>query len=159
MQVPRLWLFEPIQQQASHVPPLPFQDRAQPLPSPLIVAKSLDLRASPQNRRAFGSAASHQGTSPGTQVVARPSHDRRQEHAPRPKENPRARQQEKTARRPTAICRPACSFKNIVCEQTNVVTLITNDVCCRMSHAHLRCTSLGELQVFWSEANHESATV
>src|SRR5262244_4164844 len=70
MQVPRLWLFEPIQQQASHVLPLPFQDRAQPLPSPLIVAKSLDLRTSPQNRRAFGSAASRQGASPGTQVVA-----------------------------------------------------------------------------------------
>src|SRR5215813_10780549 len=121
MQVPRLWLFEPTQQQASHVLPLPFQDRAQPLPSPLIVAKSLDLRASPQNRRAFGSAASHQGASPGTQVVARPSHDRRQEHAPRPKENPRVRQQEKTARHPTAIC-SACSFKNIICEQTNVVT-------------------------------------
>src|SRR5215831_13151389 len=124
MRVPRLWLFEPTQQQASHVLPLPFQDPAQPLPSPLIVAKSLDLRASPQNRRAFGSAASRQGASPGTQVVARPSHDRRQEHARRPKENPRARQQEKTARRPTAIRQSACSFKNTICEQTNVVTLI-----------------------------------
>src|SRR6516225_11358761 len=122
MQVLRLWLFEPIQQQASHVPPLPFQDRAQPLPSPLIVAKSLDLRASPQNRRAFGSAASHQDASRGTRVVAQPSHDRRLEHAPRPKENPRARRQEKTARRPTAICQPACSFKNIICEHTNLVT-------------------------------------
>src|SRR5262249_12393527 len=125
MQVPRLWLFEPIQQQASHVPPLPFQDRAQPLPSPLIVAKSLDLRTSPQNRRAFGSAASRQGASPRMQVVARRSHDRRQEHALRPKENPRARQREKTARRPTAIS--ACSFKNIICEQTNVVTFTAND--------------------------------
>src|SRR5262252_11086321 len=125
MQVPRLWLFEPIQQQASHVLLLPFQGRAQPLPSPPIVAKSLDLRTSPQNRRAFGSAASRQGTSPGTQVVARPSHDRRQEHAPRPKANPRARQQEKTARRPTAIRQSACSFKNIICEKTNVVTLIS----------------------------------
>src|SRR5262245_65035851 len=125
MQAPRLWLFEPIRQQPSHVPPLPFQARAQRLPSPLIVVKSLDLRSSPQNRRAFGSAASRQGASPGTQVVARPSHDRRQEHAPRPKENPRARQQEKTARRPTAIRQPACSFKNTICEQTNVVTLIS----------------------------------
>src|SRR5262249_32301128 len=104
MQAPRLWLFEPIQQQASHVLPLPFQDRAQPLPSPLIVVTPLALQPSPQNRRAFGSAASRQGAPPATQVVARPSHDRRQEPAPRPKENPRARQQEKTARRPTAIC-------------------------------------------------------
>src|SRR6516164_127105 len=93
--------------------------------TPLIVAKSLDLRTSPHNRPAFGSAASRQGASPGTQVVARPSHDRRQEHAPRPKENPRARQQEKTARRPTAIRQSACSFKNIICEQMNIVTLIS----------------------------------
>src|SRR5215831_11750903 len=123
MQAPRLWLFEPIQQQASHVLPLPFQDRAQPLPSPLIVAKSLDLRTSPHNRRAFGSAASRQGASLGTQVVARPSHDRRQEHAPRPKENPsRAAARKKTARHPTAIRQLICSFKNIICERTNVVT-------------------------------------
>src|SRR5262249_55156392 len=145
MQAPRLWLFEPIQQQASHVLPLPFQDRAQPLPSPLIVAKSLDLRMSPHNRRAFGSATSRQGASPGTQVVARPSHDRRQERAPRPKENPRARQQEKTARRPTAIRQSACSFKNIICEQMNVVTLISKRYflpCapreCRVRHANVR---------------------
>src|SRR5262249_13867224 len=124
MQAPRLWLFEPIQQQASHVLPLPFQDRAQPLPSPLIVAKSLDLRTSPQNRRASGSAASRQGASPATQVVALPSHDRRQEPAPRPKETPRARQPERTARHPTAICQSACSFTNNICEQTNVVTRI-----------------------------------
>src|SRR5262249_23144946 len=80
---------------------------------------------SPHSRRAFGSATSRQAASPGTQVVARPSHDRRQERAPRPKENPRARQQEKTARRPTTIRQSACSFKNIICEQTNVVTLIS----------------------------------
>src|SRR5215472_9194431 len=138
MQAPRVWLFEPIQQQASHVLPPPFQDRAQPLPSPLIVARSLDLRTSPHNRRAFGSAASRQDASPGTQVVARPSHDRRQEHAPRPKESPHARQQEKTARRPTASRQSACSFKNIICEQMNVVTLISKRYFLRMSHANVR---------------------
>src|SRR6516165_5307464 len=138
MQAPRLRLLEPIQQQASHVLPLPFQDRAQPLPSPLIVAKSLDLRTSPHNRRAFGSAASRQGASPRTQVVARLLHDRRQEHAPRPKENPRVRQQEKTARHPTAIRQSICSFKNVIREQTNVVTLISKRYFCRMSHANVR---------------------
>src|SRR5215813_9991008 len=158
MQVPRLWLFEPIQQQASHVLPLPFQDRAQPLPLRLIVAKSLDLRASPQNRRAFGSAASRQDAFPGTQVVARPSHDRRQEHEPRPKENPRARQREKTARRSTAICR-ACSFKNIICEQMNIVTLISKRYFLPYEPRKYEMAVAGELQVFWSEANHESATV
>src|SRR6516164_2653795 len=120
--------------------------------TPLIVAKSLDLRTSPHNRPAFGSAASRQGASPGTQVVARPSHDRRQEHAPRPKENPRARQQEKTARRPTAIRQSARSFRNIICEQMNVVTLISKRYF--LLHELREGTWLGELR--WSDANHES---
>src|SRR6516225_2094889 len=136
MQAPRLWLFEPIQQQASHVLPLPFQDRAQPLPSPLIVAKSLDPRTSPHSRRAFGSAASRQGASPGTQVVARPSHDRRQEHAPRLKENPRARQQEKTARRPTAIRQ--VHLRTSYVNRRTLSPSSANDTFCRISRANVR---------------------